>query len=209
MNVPLRSHALILNAAASNGAVVLLDEYRGRTDVRRSFYADGGRTAAQQPVTGYLIEWAGREYLNNTVMISSEFVAAPASWAHDDLLFVHHVCELCCAYLPPAQGAQDVYPLLSVLYKRCSPEKITLYKKVFLYNIISLLGLHPDESDVDLFLFPLISSVGDSMFDFQGIRCDDISEKKLTLCLCKTLHQLHERSPMKTFSFVKRLGVAL
>ena len=210
-----RSRAFVLNASAGNGKIILLDEHYGRIDVRLSFYARAGKAGMQLPATGYLIEWSGRKSIDNIYVLSSELVVAPALWVRQDILFMHHVCELCCIWLPPAQGMQDVYPLLLLLYACRSAENGMLYKKMFLYNMVSLLGLHPDDSGYDpeslfdLFLFPLISSDGNSMFDFQEARCDGYPEKKLTLKLCRALQHAHDRSPLKTFSFVKRLGVAL
>lgn len=215
MNDFLQSRALVLNASLTPGKSVILDEHRGRLDVYPGFCGNAGRMRAQALLTGCLIEWSGQEKYGNTYMISGELVAWPAPWVRDDIAFVHHVCELCYVHLPPFQGAHEVYVLLSLLYEDCisgvTPETLCLLKKIFLYNLLSLLGLYPNDAGpvFDSFLFPLISSVGNSMFDLQGIRCNGHIEEKLTVWLCKALCQAHTRNPLKTVSFIKHLGVAL
>jgi len=71
-----------------------------------------------------------------------ELLAAPFAIACDDLLFLHHVLELCGAFIPEGVRAPEVFDALMVLYTPCASGLSSLCKKLFLCRLLVGMGLY-------------------------------------------------------------------
>ncbi len=69
----------------------------------------------------------------------------PLYLAKDDILFLHHVLEVCYFCIPFDNQVTEIFVLLSQLYTNSVPAYDTAFKIAFLFKILILLGMHPHE----------------------------------------------------------------
>lgn len=76
-----------------------------------------------------------------------QLCAQPAEWAHQDILFVHHVLELCASFVPPHLGDRAVFEHMLGLYNPLNgyQQDPVLGRLVFLVQFFLLIGWYPDE----------------------------------------------------------------
>jgi len=68
----------------------------------------------------------------------------PMALAKDDILFVHHILELCYYFIPMGSTNPRIFPLLVKLYESPHIFQDTLLKKIFLFKCFTTLGLYPE-----------------------------------------------------------------
>ncbi len=92
-------------------------------------------------------------------IIDIEVLQMPFYWGQSNLLFFHHVLELCDYFLPfEDKTSNDIFDLIILLY--ASPEKVksVLSKKLFLCAFFKKLEIYPDDVDsYDSVILNLIS----------------------------------------------------
>lgn len=90
---------------------------------------------------------------NNVVFIENiDIDVVPCAMAQDDILFLHHMLEICYYVLPVGVCARDVIILLQELYKK--EEKLSwIYKKATIFKLMSILGLYPENNTTKKLLF--------------------------------------------------------
>jgi len=71
-----------------------------------------------------------------------ELLAAPLAIAREDLLFFHHVLELCGAFIPEGVRAPEVFDAVMVLYSQDARGLSHLCKKLFLCRLLVGMGLY-------------------------------------------------------------------
>lgn len=74
-----------------------------------------------------------------------ELIHMPLHMAHEDILFLHHVLELCYYFIPNGSQATSVYNLMLMIYTGDSWMKSTMLKKIYLCKMFALLGVYPEE----------------------------------------------------------------
>jgi len=193
------SLGIILRARPEHKGVIVLDQYKGR--MNGTIY----RSITKNLLNGSLIEYTTRDYCGSLCITVIEQHAQPAPWASDDIFFVHHILELCRHMLPELHEQPEVFQLLSNLYNPNVPQS-TGTKKALLCKLYMLLGMYPSEESSAQLPIPLISPSGDSMLNFQ-YEYDQQTDEMMTRWLRETLSSLDTREPLKTSSFLKRLGV--
>ena len=98
---------------------------------------------------------------------SVDILDIPFAWAREDILFLHHLLELLCYFLPARQEARPLFELMTQLYQApVMPKK--LHKKLVIARCFLLLGVcnpvpdqYPDfehrESELDAWLLACIA----------------------------------------------------
>lgn len=81
----------------------------------------------------------GRYFINNF-----EVLDVPLSLAKLDLLFVHHVLELCFYFMPTGSGNHTIFELLMLLYKSSQVVWSVQAKKIFLFKLLTTIGLYDE-----------------------------------------------------------------
>ena len=69
----------------------------------------------------------------------------PLSLAKDDILFLHHVLEICYFCVPFGSASPEIFSLIIYLYKDHSEPYTYDFKIAFLFKLLIFLGMHPDE----------------------------------------------------------------
>jgi len=125
--------AIILQRGMADGKVVLL----GRTSGRVSGYLFAG-TPLLGSVVRCRIVATRRWYRFEDV----ELIELPLCLARGDLLFLHHVLELCFSFVPEGSRAPELFDLVRVLYRQRTELLTTHCKKLFLCRLLMQIGLY-------------------------------------------------------------------
>lgn len=193
------SLGIILRARPERKGLVLLDQARGR--INGTIY----RSNINQVLNASLIEYTTHDYYGSLCITVIEQHAQPAPWASDDIFFIHHILELCRCALPEFHEQPEIFALLRSLYDPAIPASSGI-KKALLCKLYMFLGLYPTEESSTRLPISLISPSGDSMLNFQ-YEYDQQTEEMMNRWLREALSTLDTREPLKTSSFLKRLGV--
>lgn len=84
----------------------------------------------------------GHYYLLNDI----ELIDIPFALARNDILFFHHILEICYYFLPLESYAGTAFHLVHFLFTACEQFNAQSYKNLFLYKLFCSLGIHPEES---------------------------------------------------------------
>lgn len=130
----LHTAIILRSASAMRSTAVLLDETLGKIEgiiIQRP---------SQQLFHGAFITCGlkkrGVRYLVNDIRI----IDAPHYWARENLLFFHHILELCQSFLPWDKEPGKVFELVKLLYTH--PEEISSAhdQKLFLEHFFETIG---------------------------------------------------------------------
>lgn len=149
---------------------------------------------------GALMHYDIEEKYNTIFIRHLDIIAIPENWVSNDIFFLHHLLEMCSVYIPENQFSGEIFNLLKKIYNPLNTKiEESLIKKLFLCKLVSLLGMHPNEENLDYRHIFLILNDEKCNINFHVA---DL-EKKLTLWLSKSLEQFEANYKLKTFAFVK------
>lgn len=92
---------------------------------------------------GALITYQRRDQENLSFIHSIDIVDMPFALAQEDIIFVHHVLELCYYFIPQADGNFQVFRSLLRFYEIPTILSSSLMKKIFVIQLFSHLGVQP------------------------------------------------------------------
>ena len=109
-----------------------------------------GKIECVPPSDGYCIgsvlEYSsvakGSLYLLHEVQI----IEVPLVAARIDINFMHHMLEICYFFMPFHQVIDEVYECIVHAYTHLPATDNELIKLAYLFKVVCLLGLHPEES---------------------------------------------------------------
>lgn len=136
----LKKHCAIVlkNYVPKKNALALLDRMSGKiTGISHSL---------DHIAHGCMIEYVVDSKKQSPLYMQQiELVQMPLLMAQEDILFLHHVLELCYYFIPNGSQATSVFNLMLMMY---TPElwmKNVILKKIYLCKLFALLGVYPDE----------------------------------------------------------------
>jgi hypothetical protein len=111
-------------------------------------------------------------FINNFEMIDIPFLVAQA-----DILFLHHVLEICHYFIPMSSCEIQIFDLILFLYDHVSLVKASWFKKFFLFKLFTILGLYPEKKE------------GEAPYFYQvlSLSIDKIAQKDIDLKIEKAL----------------------
>lgn len=124
--------------------LILVDQHHGKIEV----IPNNTRAHVGMHVAYSLQSASG----NHFFLTEIEILDLPAQLVQEDLLFLHHIYELCFYCIPFGNCAKDVYTLLMLLYTHQQWFVHSLNKKLFLFKLVHLIGMHPDSEKSDMSL---------------------------------------------------------
>lgn len=137
---------------------------------------------------GTLLSYEIDERRSMPFIYDVELMAMPLDGLEMDILFVHHVLEMCYYFIPEHSIASDVYDMMMLLFTKDACIQHPLFKKIFLFKLFALLGIYPDNT------VPLDAVVHRLMIDpFEVLIHSDVTielERRLTRWLrdCMIMH---------------------
>ncbi|MCL4229144.1 hypothetical protein KJZ61_00445 [Candidatus Dependentiae bacterium] len=75
---------------------------------------------------------------------SIELLDMPCALAKHDILFLHHLLELCYYCLPIGSCARDLVSFFHALYQ-CDPNFSRITQKSIIFKLLVMLGVYPEE----------------------------------------------------------------
>lgn len=129
-----------------------------------------------------------------------ELIDLPMALAKEDLLFVHHILELCYYFMPLNSCSHSIFNQLIFLYTSPVVLSSMLLKKVFLFQLFTKLGLYPEGPQFQTPQFHFLATASIDTIPLQKI--DLIIEQELDTWLlnCISLHPCAKN--FKTIQFL-------
>lgn len=158
-------HGIVLRAPwEADSSVIIFDRDLGKVSCK-ILRKRGKKTV----INGGIYSYAVTTWRSFRCIADFELLQQPALWVADDLLFFHHVLEVCFYFLSFDQECSDVFDLVMNLYAELPEGQcVATAKKIFLCRFFALIGMYPESHKVsDEIITCLISPAGDIMLDSQ------------------------------------------
>ncbi len=97
---------------------------------------------------GFFIEYYATERITAYELEAIDIVHAPFALAQHNIVFLHHILELCYYFLPENCAAQELFNLVYFLLSSVHKIEYTLYKKIFLMRFFIYLGMYPQDQQL-------------------------------------------------------------
>jgi hypothetical protein len=128
--------AIVLKRLSSAYKVALLDQEKGRVD----------GIVSKAPCVGALLEYRIEKERNSSLFINYySIIDLPFAVAREDILFWHHILELCFYFVPPGYYVSSLFELLQFLYTVDSSRPWNVQsKKLYLFKLLAAIGLYDE-----------------------------------------------------------------
>ncbi len=93
---------------------------------------------------GSLLTYRLKGRMSPYLIDQCEIIDMPFSIARADLLFLHHVLELCYYFIPVGSCSSQVFYLLLLLYSLQDHVWNDTTKKIFLFKLLTTIGFYPE-----------------------------------------------------------------
>lgn len=115
---------------------------------------------------GMVINYFIRTWRTVYVFYDVEIIDEPSYFASHDILFIHHVLELCTYFLPFNDNCEPIFHLVKQLYVENNLLQSNISKKLFLCKFFALVGIYPENAaSYGAQFFNLISQAINSKFE--------------------------------------------
>lgn len=94
---------------------------------------------------GSLLSYHPQQRSNIYFLYEISLIDMPLNLAKDDILFLHHVLEICYFCAPFDNSVPEIFTMILQLYHENSQVYGYTFKIAFLFKLLILLGMHPDE----------------------------------------------------------------
>lgn len=134
-----------------------------------------------------------------------EIIDMPFALAQQDILFLHHVLELCYYFVPVGSRIPRLSEALIALYTHENIFRTTRTKKVFLFQLFTIIGMYPEESAFQTPFFHKMALTSIDTLEDQAL--DLINEQQLDAWLlrCIAAHPCASNFKTKSFLYENRI----
>lgn len=177
--------------------IALLDDKVGRID--SVIYKQVGAPSA---VLSYRLVRQRGAYMLEDVQV--EYM--PLALAREDILFLHHIIELCYKFIPVGSCVRGIFDLFTHLYALEISSLTRQYKKFFLFCLLSTLGIQPSSQPIrpSKYARLLQMSIDTKLSESLDLE----SEKELDRWLEYCIAEYAEADALKTVYFLIKNRVA-
>jgi hypothetical protein len=120
-----------------------------------------------------------------------EMVHVPFLIAHDDIVFLHHILEVCHYFIPVGSCIPSVFDLVQFLYTTYADGLSSYAKKLFVGKLLTAIGLYPQDKKFQR--SSIYALLGIPLRDIQGKKAHDEQEEmelEQWLKSCLAIHPL-------------------
>lgn len=142
-----KQRGIILKKNQGQSTSILLDQEKGKINIL-SKYA--------QICTGALLVYTISPLRRLYVIEHVELLHVPFVLAREDILFLHHVLELCTSVVQEGQEAGSIIQHISLLYRHNDTHD-AVFKKLFISKLCMLLSLYPEQEQFRTSFFEELS----------------------------------------------------
>lgn len=190
----LHTGIILKNFSPYKSKIALLDDALGRVDAV---------VFTQKNITvGALMHYV----LTNThQVVRAEHlqpIDIPFCLARADLLFLHHILEICYGSLPIGSCVQGIFELLMIVYQQQSSNWSMYIKKVFLVKLLTTMGIYPETYRLSAYAAQQIAQTIDIAIPFDA-RCEQELDQWLKYWIAENQYV----QEFKTIEFlIKKIG---
>jgi len=188
-NMEKQNQGIVLSR--KNNVVSMIDVTHGR------FLATTFRTLMVGGVYSYDLMPFGTIY----TLSHEELVLMPFEIARHDILFLHHMLEICLLFAPLGSCAQGVFQLLLSVYSESSLWSSHKRKKFMVFKLLASLGIWPNRTMPNT-RFLQIAEIPVDRINAEVLEL--ISEKEIEHWICQSMGQDPVFARMKTKIFLER-----
>lgn len=161
-------------------------------------------TKTEDICAGTLIQYQVDTGLALPCLRAMEKIALPLIRARDDILFFHHILELCYYFVPVASHMPEVYMLIEPFVMQEHTLKNVAEKKFFLVNLFRAFGITPEHENTHAALYAYqygisVDSTGSNTLELDIERVVDA-----WLLQCLSLHPYADQFKTMHFLAVNR-----
>jgi hypothetical protein len=171
--------------------IALLDAHYGRID-----------TNAYTPIdsAGVLLTYGVESRRGRLIITDVRIENSPLYVAQEDILFLHHVLELCSLFVPVGSCTQGLFSLLLKLYEPRNYLQARQYKKFFIFKLLVLLGIASCHYHMRLLTVHQLHGCSIDTFVEESLHLE--SEKDLDSWLQHTIAEYSNIDQLKTVHFL-------
>lgn len=152
---------------------------------------------------GSLLLYVARQTSGNNnlyFMHTIDLIDMPLQIAIDDILFLHHVLEMCYFFVPLGEYVDGLFDLIILLYTSDNLLQNATLKKIFLFQLFARLGLYPEEQKFQHPYFHYLATTSIDIIAQCPINLMIEAELEVWLLQCIEVHPL--ASSFKTVNFL-------
>lgn len=151
-------------------------------------------------ITGSLVNYGLKNNKTPYLIESIELLHVPFIIANNDILFLHHVLEICDLFLAFENKANEIFDILIYLYKNENQFLEINKKKLFLLKLFTLFGLYPEEVEFQTSYFHNLAIESIDKIMTKNLDLNSIYAINKWLIRCISTQQ--EFSKIKTINFL-------
>ena len=187
-----RSRAIVLKTYIPfKKKIAVLDDTFGRIDCV---------PAALHCSVGALIEYNITPRDQISFIQKIEYISLPFDLISSDILFLHHVLEICFFYIPVGSPEPHIFSMIMSLHTKKNAEFSSLHKKVFIAQLFFHLGMYDQNTALQKVFF---SSLGIFPIDTLVQRVIELDiEKEIDIWLFKSIKMHPYFEQFKTINFL-------
>ncbi|MCL4361466.1 hypothetical protein M1446_03865 [Candidatus Dependentiae bacterium] len=175
--------------------VSIFDQKLGRIDALLR-----GKKNESRLVQGGFLTYSLEKWNNLYILQDPDFITDPFEWAKEDILFLHHILELCHYFLPIEKPSKELFELVSFIYSNSELLKSCFGKKLLLSRFFLLQSIYPNDISIyDQSFYRLISGPIDIILDR---KCDLEMHNDLTRWLKECINVHPQAHLFKTVHFL-------
>lgn len=197
-NISFIHRAFVLKAVSSyHHMIALIDCQDNRTNI---IYRKGPL------ISGSLIEYyMPKNPLHPIDRIDPVYV--PLLWGKNDLLFIHHILELCYYFIPLNGSCTSIFNMLLILIKMEEASWSDTTKKIFIVKLLILYGMYPKTRFTETTFFQKLLTIRPENLLTLDSTCDDMAY--IDQWIKQTLSE-HPMAPsFRTMFFLTRGSLSL
>jgi hypothetical protein len=149
---------------------------------------------------GTIIQYQVNNGLSMPCMRSMEKIALPLLRARQDILFFHHILELCYYFVPVGSHMPEVYLLIEPFVMHELTMVNTAEKKFFLVNLFRAFGITPEHEQTHAALYAYQHGISVDSTGSDTIELDIERTVDAWLLQCLSLHPCADQ--FKTVHFL-------
>lgn len=136
----------------------------------------------------------------NSFIRGIENVGMPLALAKQDLLFFHHVLEMCYFFMPVGVSNPDIFALVEFLYTLDSSRLSPSIKKIFMMKLFAMFGVYPEHKRFHTAYYYQLAALPTSTLLEQELDAQAHTDMDEWLQLCVASHPYNEQ--FKTVHFL-------
>jgi len=129
-----------------------------------------------------------------------EVIRMPFAVARTDILFLHHVLEVCYYFIPEGVMASDLFALIEYMYKNNDILLSSVSKKLYVSKLFILFGIYPEKPYITLDYWKMLLEEPIESILAKSIDFATKQELNVWLRSCMQIHPLVHT--FKTFEFL-------